>query len=164
MGSENTKKEVNFGSDPRWLWGVLAGFAMLITANGAMIYYATAEDSSKVIDEQPYEMGLRYEEVIDEATLTRATGWSYEIASCEGAQLCIELRDREGSPLDDAGVKASLLRPSDPALDTHAELSALGNGRYALAAIPGKGLWELTLDVTHGEHQARWTRSLYLEP
>ena len=164
MSHEPSRKDVNFSSDPRWLWGVLAGFALLIIANGVMIYFATAEDSSHVIGEKPYEMGLRYDETINEANLTRATGWTYELTQCEEMQLCITLTDRSGAPMEGAEVNATLLRPSDPALDTKARLEMRGAGRYGLRRIPGKGLWELTLDVTHGEHQARWTRSLYLEP
>ncbi|MCB0218572.1 MAG: FixH family protein [Chrysiogenetes bacterium] len=168
MGSnsakDSTKKEVNFRSDPLWLWGVLAGFAMLIIANGTMIYYATAKDSSQVIGDKPYEMGLRYDEAIAEAKLTRETGWAYEVTECEGMQLCIDLRAKDGSPLNDASVRATLFRPSNPDLDTAGALSPLGEGRYALASLPDKGLWELTLDVSKGTQQARWTRSLYLEP
>lgn len=165
MSTEHTatKKEVNFLSDPAWLWGVIAGFALLIGANAIMIYYATRADSSQVVVEKPYETGLHYDETMAEAEQTRATGWAYQLANCEGAALCVSVTNREGAAIDDANVRATLVRPASPDLDTTLDMAPLGDGRYGLAALPAKGLWELTLEVERDGQRARWSRKLYLE-
>lgn len=156
--------EVGFSSNPRWLWGIVASFALLVAANAVMIYFATADDASIVVSEQPYEAGLRYDEALNETARTRATGWSHALTDCAGSELCITLSDPDGIGVDGASVSAVLVRPSDSTLDTTLPLESLGDGRYGTSALPARGLWELTIEAKLGEKQARWTRPLYLEP
>ena len=68
------------------------------------------------------------------------------------------LKDRYGSAVQGAVVKASLVRPTHEGYDFSVELASLGDGRYNTEIdLPLPGQWDLLLEVTHerGSYQLR---------
>lgn len=138
-----------------WIpWTFVAGFAVVIGANGALIYFSMATWSG-LETEGYYEKGLAYNEALSGAQSQAALGWRVKIdfapagrSDSDGARarVSITLRDRDGRPLTGADVRARFVRPTQSGLDSETVLPDLGQGRYgADVTLARPGQWDLVL-------------------
>jgi hypothetical protein len=73
--------------------------------------------------------------------------------------LAFELRDRAGTPVDDAAITVELSRPDTSRGERSAPARAQGGGRWvADLAFPEPGPWDVRFDVVRGEDRVRLER------
>lgn len=143
------------GGRARWIpWAFVGGFAIVVAANGIMIHFALSTWSGLTTSE-PYTKGLRHNAELAAEARQKALGWSaaHEFRDRGGGAgtLRLELRARDGAPLDGATVSALLVRPAQHGLDAEVALAPVGRGQYeGVVALPRPGLWEVRYRVRRG--------------
>jgi nitrogen fixation protein FixH len=136
--------------DPnRHLWLVYPiAFVAVLIANGALVYFALSSWPGLAYD-NAFERGRKYNQVLREEDRESKLGWrleaTYESRGERAGTLTLRAADRDGRPLGDLGVAATLVRPLGGALPDRAlELRATAPGVYAAAIeVPVSGQWEV---------------------
>jgi len=129
------------------LIGVLAFFAIVFLANGAMMYEAISTHSGLVARE-PYRKGLYYNERIAADERQARLGWKNVVELSRDGRVVVALVDEEGRPV--AGMKLAVLigRPSTDRRDVRLTLSETEPGRYEGKTTPlDAGNWLFALEV-----------------
>ncbi len=138
-----------------WIpWLFVGLFGIVVAVNGVMIWLAVGTFPGLVTD-RPYDRGLAYNRNLEAAAAQEALGWEARLAArLEGpttALFELELRDRDGLPVDHAEVRAEVRRPVGTGLDFDLVLEPIGPGRYrAATAMPQLGAWDVHLVVERG--------------
>lgn len=140
---------------PGWWYPHLfvAGFAVVIAVNAALVYFATSTFAGLETD-GAYEKGLRYNQALAGDHAQRELGWTAaaEIAPAgtptqdggRAATLTVSVRDRAGSALDGLDVRVALTRPTTAGYDQEVRLEGRGEGRYAATVVlPKPGQWDV---------------------
>ncbi len=105
-----------------------------------------------------------YNEYLQQVEVQRARGWQVRkgwIGTAVAGQenrFQVTVHDREGTPIRDAEIEGSFLRPSDTRYDQHFSLQEQDAGRYlGEIFMPVPGHWDLVLRVRRGEdvHEVR---------
>lgn len=135
-------------SADRWIpWALIGGLALVIAANGTMIWFAARSFPGAI--ENGFEIGAGYNRVLDAAQRQSALGWAVQTA-VEKDSILLSLTDRAGKPLDGLAVEGLAARPVGPA-DTHPlAFTAAGNGRYRAAAGLAEGQWMVMVEAKDG--------------
>ena len=147
---------------PRWLngdrdawipWSFVGFFAVVLLANGIMIFVALNTWTGMSTDD-PYDRGLNFNDQIAEARAQDELGWTVTLefaqTGAESGQLQLAMADAWGNWLDRAVVRAQLVRPSHHGDDFEAELSYAGFGVYATdIRFPMPGLWDVRVQADH---------------
>jgi nitrogen fixation protein FixH len=147
--------------DPRFIpWLFAAGMAFVVAVNGALIYFATATWSGLSV-ERAYEKGLAYNRALAAAARQEALGWRFAVrlTSAAGATIVVvEATDRDGKPVDDLHIEATLERPVEPGKTAPIALQAEGQGHYAATMDRLRpGQWDARLVVSRGADTAAIT-------
>ncbi|MEW6776623.1 MAG: FixH family protein [Bdellovibrionota bacterium] len=166
MPTPTEQTPASFSSNRAWTIGLLLFFAVILLANGAMIWISSSGKPSTLVSDESYELGLRYDEALDLGEKTRESGWQSDLLRCPSGgalSLCLRLQNVSGAPLESARGSIRLLRPSDPSLDRTLELKATPEaGLYEISSDLPSGLWEITIDMHRETLRARWTRQVSL--
>jgi nitrogen fixation protein FixH len=134
----------------RWIpWAFVGGFAVVFAANAAMVAFAVGSWTG-METEDAWRNGIAYNRALEAARAQEALGWQVSLRFAPTAPLAGRLEavllDRDGAPLDDAMVSASLVRPLGEGHDREVVLQAEGGGRYvARIELPLAGQWEARL-------------------
>jgi nitrogen fixation protein FixH len=148
-----------------WIpWMFVAGFGVILAANGALVHYAL---SSRValVDDAPYERGLAMERLVEEADHEAALGWTLRVAperlDGDRAAITLDLADRDG-PIPDASVVVRLTRPIEG--DATEPLEARVAGGRAVLDVEGlrPGQWEIAVTARRDGHTVRFFRRVVL--
>lgn len=152
----------------RWHWIpaiFVAGFAVIISVNAALIFYATTTFSG-LETEHAYERGLDYNETLKEAAHVAALGWTAHLTTLStSAQqtIVLELLDRNGHSVSGLEIIAELIRPTDSRLDQTLTMTEVAPGRYSAEFVPGApGQWDLRLAATQGSAQWQYAQRIIL--
>jgi nitrogen fixation protein FixH len=142
-------------------WLFVAGFAVVIAVNGALVYFAESSFSG-LETEHPYERGLQYNQTLEAAAAQAKLGWRADIALADAGDgkrsLEVSFADGKDRPLDGLQVQAYLVRPSNAGMDVTIALSPRGNGRYAgEVTLPAPGQWDVR--VVARDETNSWQRS-----
>lgn len=143
----------------RWIpWCFLGGFAVVLAANGTLLYFATRQPVGLVV-EKPYERGIAYNKLLAAARDQAKLGWradatvtDYSAAAGRG-RLLVTLTDPAG-PLTEAIVQITLSRPLEG--DSLPVLSLPVENGTVQAAVTGlrPGQWTARIVVRQGADQA----------
>lgn len=136
-------------------WIFVAGFAVVLSVNATMIYFATSTFNG-LETADPYEKGVAYNKEIAAADAQAALGWSGDFAvtgvrpakNGEGRQAAVRLKvqSADGSPVDGLTVIAELRRPTQAGMDQKIDLLPSAPGEYAaVVAVPLPGLWDVRI-------------------
>lgn len=159
------------GRPPRWSnfipWIFVAGFAVVIAANGALIYFASSSFSG-LETENAYERGLNYNQSLEAAAAQEKLGWRGDIAlagEVDGKrELVVLFADKLERPIDGLAVEAYLLRPTNAGMDISVALTGKGNGRYAAdVALPALGQWEIRIVARDRAHSWQKSERLFVK-
>lgn len=142
-------------------WMFVGGFAVIIAANGALVYFAQSTFSG-LETEHSYDRGLDYNRTLEAAAAQEKLGWRAEIVlsaeASAGHELAVSFADRLERPIDNLKVEAHLVRPASQGMDMVLALDGKGNGRYAApVSLPALGQWEIRIVARDHEHS--WQRS-----
>jgi nitrogen fixation protein FixH len=141
---------------PWFLTGIM-GFVMVV--NFGMIYEAL-HSFPGVATRTMFDDSNHYDRVLEAARREAALGWSL-VVHTEGGPITIELRSRDGAPLEGARVEAMAQRPlgTDPGVQL--AFRAIEPGRYvAQTSLNQPGQWDLLLAVSKGGLGTRATRRI----
>lgn len=143
----------------RWIpWCFLAGFGVVLIANGTLLYFATRQPVGLVI-EKPYENGIAYNKILAAGRVQAKLGWGAQIlasdfSAAEGrARFQLLVTDANG-PLDAVVVQLTLTRPLEG--DSLPTVSLPVESGRAQATLTGlrPGQWAARMVIRQGEAQA----------
>ncbi len=169
--SELSMKNNLFSQDnPRatknpWFYGVIGLIVVVVTVNIIFISMAFITNPG-LVDKNYYEKGQDYEKNMAKYRAARsALGWNYQTDFPVNPLINkrelyrITVVDKVGQPLTAANISVLAYRPSDASADFTAEFSEIGAGIYeGHITYPLKGIWEITVDIKHGEDKYDFTR------
>ena len=126
---------------------IAAGFFLVMLAANLAMVSAAFQSWTGLATSAPYERGLKHNRALAEARTQAELGWTAEIAY-DGARVSVLLRDRDGAPIEDASLRAALIRPVASGHDVTAALEAEQPGRYGAAMpAPLHGQWDITVEA-----------------
>lgn len=162
---------------PRGWWipyTFVGGFAVVMIANGALLYFATTTFSG-LTTRQAYVEGLAYNDRVAEEQAQAALGWTLDVglssavtplsdAPGRAARVRLTATDAAGRPLDGLAIEALVRRPTEQGLDQTVALAPVGPGAYqADLTLPKPGLWDILFTARQGEDTFRLRRRLNAE-
>jgi nitrogen fixation protein FixH len=142
-------------SNGRWMpWAIAGAFVVVMTANGALAYFAMRSDTG-LVSKHPFELGNGYNRVLDAGAAQDALGWRGTVRFVEetglSGRIVAELRDPAGAPLGGLAVKVAVVRPVEPMPEQDLTLSASGQGSYAgPVTLPRAGQWDVRVTAARG--------------
>jgi nitrogen fixation protein FixH len=153
----------------RWIpWAFVAFFGVVLAANAAMVVIAITSWPG-LETRQAYQRGLAHDEALEAAAAQAALGWEVEFAfeqTGPGAgALRLDLADRFGNVLQDAEVRAALVRPTHGGHDLVVAVPHHYGGRYLQdVALPLAGQWEARVQIVAQGREYRLRERIWLEP
>ncbi len=134
--------------DPKDKWiliSFLSFFGVIFAVNGVFIYLAL-DTHTGVIVEKPYEKGLAFNDTLEKAKTQPVMN---DRVSHKGARLIWEIKDAQNKPIENAVVRANLVRPVQDGYDFDVILEHVGEGVYEEDLdLPLQGQWHVQLDAT----------------
>lgn len=153
---------------PHWVpMMFIAGFLVVIGVNATLI--VLAQDTFSGLDTaSPYERGLAYNETLAAEAAQERLGWQYQSAISGAGEadrvLEVEMKDRNGRPLDGLALQAYLVRPANQGLDMTIAPLPSGGGRYVAAfRLPAPGQWELRVVARDGDVVWQHSQRLFVK-
>ncbi len=165
-----TDEQASGSTDARrgsWIpWIFLAGFGVVLLANGIMVYVAATTWTGIAVN-RAYDKGLTYNRNLEAAARQEALGWSVSLATEMRSALVgtveVALADGNGAPLSRAEVVVAFERPTHEGYDFAVELVASGAGTYqAPFTAPLPGVWDLRLVATRGAERVVTTERVVI--
>ncbi|MBB4265633.1 FixH family protein [Roseospira visakhapatnamensis] len=159
---------------PRGWWipyTFVGGFAVVLVANLALLYFATTTFSG-LTTRQAYVEGLAYNDRVAEDQAQAALGWTLDVAlssevtplpdaAGRAATLRVTAEDAGGRPLDGLVITALVRRPTQQGLDQTVTLAPVGPGAYRIhLTLPKPGVWDLVFTARRGDETFRLRRRL----
>jgi len=147
----------------RWPIGI-ALFLLTIMAASTWVMVIALRVNRDLIEENPYEKGLKHQEVIDQAALIQTLGWTVGVSVAGHGpekQLEISIKDNQGALIQGARVTVHAIRPSTAALDQNLELLPHG-GIYSTAIPEMSGLYLLRGFIDYRGMRLRFERQISL--
>lgn len=138
-------------------WIFVAGMALVVAVNGVLVYFALGTWSGLVV-ERPYERGVQYNRLLEEAARQDRLGWQFDIAletAGESTRIVVQAMDAVGKPLSGLSLRASIERPVEREEHGTVLLGEQQPGRYA--ASLGRlrpGQWQTRLVAERGADSA----------
>ena len=135
-------------------WIFVGMFAVVIAANGALIWFARSSFSG-LSTEGAYDKGIGYNRALEGAAAQARLGWRADIAFVpeQSGKGAIEARlvDRDDGPLDGLEAEVLIHRPTQTGLDQRLALVPQGAGRFrAEVALPEPGQWIVRVHAYRG--------------
>jgi nitrogen fixation protein FixH len=144
------------------IW-MLSFFGVIIAVNAVFITKAL-QSNSGVVTENPYEVGLSYNKILEKRSKQEALGWKGMTAVESKSLLVYTLTDKSGKPITGAKVSVDMLRPVQKGYDFTLPLNDDGNGRYsAKLKVPVAGSWTAHVSVVRDADTYDDVTSLDLE-
>ena len=135
------------------LFGLLAFFGTIFAVNGVFVYFAL-ESWPGLGVQNPYERGINYNKILNAAAEQTAKGWRSTVAVQEetsGRRLVVEIAGKDGAPLSNLQVTATLSRPTHEGMDQTLDLAAGVPGTYGVSlALPEPGRWNVEVIANGG--------------
>ncbi|WP_299437726.1 FixH family protein [uncultured Rhodospira sp.] len=162
---------------PRGWWipyAFVAGFAVVLIANGTLLYFALTTFSG-LSTQQAYVKGLAYNDRVADAQAQAALGWSWDMdlvavdvpqtdPTRRIATVRASGRDAAGNPLDGAALTATIRRPTEQGFDQTVTLPPVGPGAYeARVSLPKPGQWDILLTARRNDDVFTVRRRLMAE-
>jgi nitrogen fixation protein FixH len=153
----------------RWIpWAFVAFFGVVLAANAALIVIAITTWPG-LETPQSYQRGLAHDEALAAAAAQAALGWKVEFAFEQTGErtgaLRLDLADRFGNTLQNAEVRAALVRPTHGGFDLVVDVPHDYGGRYLHEVeLPFAGQWEARVHVVARDGEYRLRERIFLEP
>lgn len=138
-----------------WIpWLFVAGFGVVLAANGTLIWFATSSFPG-LVSSRAYDDGLAYNQNLAAAQAQAALGWQAQLEAVPlqvyRGGLELTLLDGDGVPIDGAVVEAKLERPVEIEHDFAIAFEGRGNGSYAAAFdLARVGVWDVHIVIRRG--------------
>ncbi len=120
-----------------WPFAIVVFFIVIAAVNGIMLTLAI-RGYGGLLDENPYEAGVGYQDEIDALQAFKDAGWK---AHVESSPLRVTLRTGDGEPITGALIRFHALRPNDAAQDVNVQLREESPGVYVSGDTLKPGTW-----------------------
>ena len=145
----------------------VVGFALIIAANGVLIWLATASFSG-LDEEHAYESGLAYNRTLKDAAAIARLQWDAELETLremDARVLILRLADSDGQPLTGLKIIGKMVRPTLANLDRDLSFEEVAPGNYHSLPLRdlASGQWEARLIALGTVPQWQMTRRMVLE-
>jgi nitrogen fixation protein FixH len=137
--------------------GLLAFFATIVAVNIAFAIVAVRSFPGEDV-RRSYLQGLAYNDTLAQRREQAQLGWravaSFARAPDGAAAVQVDLRTREGAPIEDATLTGELRRAATARFDRELVFRSLGEGRYEarLSELP-TGRWILRASAAEDSHR-----------
>ncbi len=151
-----------------WTRGIVIFFIFLAIVEMSILYLAISTYPG-LIEENPYEKGIAYQQTLDKINLGKNSSWEMPLkfSRLNGtSNYLVTLRltnDSEAISGAIALIKAK--RPADSSLDTETifvEKDKEPGSYIAKLTLPETGLWFISLQVTHDMKQYLFKRKEFI--
>lgn len=150
-----------------WVLGWLGLLATVLAVNAVFIVTAF-KTSPGLVDNKYYEKGRDVEKNFHKKMEARSRlGWDIrlqapsQIVVGQNHNYSVNIVDKVGMPVSDAQVKLQAYRPSDASADIIVPMESVTGGVYqARINLPLKGIWDLKVQVGHGEDELDISRRI----
>jgi len=150
MAQQLNEKPVKPFTGRHFLIYMLLFFGVVTIVNIIFITKAI-QSNSGVVTENPYEVGLVYNKILDAHEKQKALGWKGMTAVEQKNILVYTLADKTGAPISGADVRVKMLRPVQKGYDFSVAMTEGRSGRYtAKIDVPVKGAWNAHVSVVRG--------------
>lgn len=148
----------------------IVGFLFFVGVVNLYILSLAITHDRGLIEENPYEAGLKYQEKIDLMQNAKKFGWNISFKN-EADEKCVEsifiltLSSDSKEVISGAEISITALRPSQSRLDRSFKLteSKKTPGTYiAQSPLCTKGLWQIRVDVALDDKRALWEQNYHL--
>lgn len=148
---------------------MFAGFFGLVFATNAYMIKVALTTHSGVVANEPYKVGLKYNDRLDAAAEQAKLGWQDAIVlSDRGETLAVTFKDRAGNAVPGLKVAATLGRPATVAGDERLDLVETTPGTYeAAAGLKDPGAYIVSVEarrVADENASYRARKRLWLKP
>lgn len=153
-------------------WIFVVGMGLVIVVNIGLVLFAV-NTFTGISTTDHYRRGLRYQTAVDAEHLQEERGWKLDLDVAEygggdaprEAELSATFVDRNGRPLEDLTVNASLIRPTHQGYDVPTvPLVHRGGGHYvAVVPVPLPGRWNARVTATRGDDTHLESRPIFLK-
>lgn len=141
-------------------WLFVAGMALVVAVNGALIYFATTTWSGLAVD-RAYERGIAYNRALAAAARQEALGWRFTVhldSDERTTKVRVVATDRDGRPVEGLRIEATLERPVEAGKSDPIALQPVGIGEYGVTMDRLRpGQWRTYLVVSRGDDTAAIT-------
>ena len=138
---------------------MLGFFAVVLTANMTMVYFASHSWSGLVV-KNSYVASQEFNETTDKMMANAAVDVLPALAY-EAGILRVKLQTKAGQAVAAGNVKLALGRPSNESEDKLIDLAVSGSGLYETSQILGPGRWTGTISADVPGHGI-WSRPVSL--
>ncbi len=136
----------------RWTVGIVGFFAVVLAVNGVLAYSAFTSGSG-LLEDSPYERGLRHQEIISKKKSAVSSGLRPKIAferveSSEDRVLRVSLRDPDGKVVTVGSVEVRGKFAAEQGHDFNSRLAEQSDGTYSAKLsniLPG--IWFVDIEV-----------------
>ena len=131
MAGKTEKAEKKFTGKHVLLW-LFGFFGVMFIANGFFVYYARTSWPG-VVEDSPYQASQNYNKTLAEAEEQKLRDWHMALSLKRRQQdvfLVIEAKDKDGKPLTDLTIEATVGRQVTEDYDHALTLSPAGDGIY----------------------------------
>jgi nitrogen fixation protein FixH len=137
----------------------LAVFAIILGANGTMVWLAVSSSPGLVTD-KAFERGKFYNRELAAAAAADALGWSTDLEWRDG-KAELRVTSRTGAPVEGLAARLTVLRPVEAVAPIELALRERGPGTYdADLPLPRPGQWELQLVASRGAEMVAATKRI----
>jgi len=138
------------------LFGVIAMFGVIIAVNMVFAYLAI-ETFTGLTDENPYQDGLAYNQVLADRAALRDLGWQGDVTftklNSSDDSITVTLTDGAGAPLSGLTLAGQLRRPTHVGMDQTLSWREDAPGAYsAVVTLPRRGNWDLEVTADDGRN------------
>lgn len=130
-------------------WHVLiavVGFFGIVIAVDTVFVVSAYRTFPGQVSATPYEDGLRHNRSVARLKAQSALGWRAVAAPAQG-RVEVEIVDQTGRPIRDLALLGDLQRPATAAGRIDLTFTEVSPGRYAAAATPAPGVWDLRFET-----------------
>jgi nitrogen fixation protein FixH len=148
-----------------WRWFPFASIGALffvVVVNFGMIYAALHTFPGEYTTAN-FDTSNRYDQVLDLAARQAALGWTVD-ASAQSHSPVLRLTGRDGTPLHNAMVSGTALRPLGPRNETQLSFTEGEDGLFHAGTVLNEpGQWDLRLQVAVGGESEAVTRRILVK-
>lgn len=153
----------------RWMGFVVGVFVAQATLWGVALWLVGSDESHAIVSDYD-QRALDWDAHVQARARSAALGWTASVtvdpraSDQEGRVLSVELDDRDGRPISDAVVEASIFHQARATERTTIALEPRGPGGYAgLAPMTRAGKWRVELSARRGGDELLLERTVALE-
>lgn len=147
-------------------WFFVAFFLVLTGLMGWFAWIANSSDRG-VVSKRAYQNGLAYNDIIEKQRAQDALGWVADLVITKTAANPLRadflLLDKQRTPIIDAQVQLTLIRPTQAGHDVSIMLKNNGNGHYTgETPLSLPGLWEARITAKSGQNTVQTSKRVTL--